>query len=136
MSHEPLTLSQDANYRNKKNQGSKMISFKQGNQDTGKRKCPAAWCPSKEGPADFARSGAGVGVVMLRGAGDPLLDFFGFRDLSRFPPIAKFRFLAHTHTWEKPIVVDPRKIQSDSRKSQSFSNIFLIYGNCLCLMSF
>ena len=30
------------------------------------------------------RSGAGAEVGMLRGTGDPLLDFFGFRDLSRF----------------------------------------------------
>ena len=30
------------------------------------------------------RSGAGLGVGMLMGAGDPLLDFFVFRDLSRF----------------------------------------------------
>ena len=30
------------------------------------------------------RSGAGVGVGILRGAGDPFLEFFGFRDLSRF----------------------------------------------------
>ena len=29
-------------------------------------------------------SGAEVGVCMLRGTGDPVLDFFGFRDLSRF----------------------------------------------------
>ena len=38
------------------------------------------------------RSSAGLGLAMLRGIGDPFLDFFGFRELSRFHH-CKIRFL-------------------------------------------
>ena len=38
------------------------------------------------------RSGAGVGVGMLRGTGDLFFDFVGFKDLSRFHH-CKIRFV-------------------------------------------
>ena len=66
------------------------------------------------------RSGAVEGVGMLRGTGGgPLLDFFGFRDLSRFHH-RRIPFL-FKKTWEKPIVLDPRKIQKYSTICHSCS---------------
>ena len=70
---------------------------------------------------------AGAGVGMLTGTGDPLLDFLGFQGSSRFHH-CKIRFYSEK-TWEKPIGLDPRKIQKYSSKSQTrFKNMFDLIG--------
>ena len=51
------------------------------------------------------RSGAGVGVGMLRGAGDPSLDFCLDLEIYRDPTTVKFRLGGKN--WEEPIVLDP-----------------------------
>ena len=53
------------------------------------------------------RSGAGVGVGMLRGAGIPLL-IFGISKIYQAPTIVKFRF-CFGKPWEDTIVLDPIK---------------------------
>ena len=52
-----------------------------------------------------------VGISMLRDAGDPLLELFGFRD---YQDSTILRFRCFGKTLEKPIVLDPRKIQNHS----------------------
>ena len=67
---------------------------------------------------------ARVGVGMLRGAWDPLLGFFGFRDLSRSHHREIPVFLIQI--WEEPILLDPRNFKNIQHKIHSFSKTLLI----------
>ena len=56
--------------------------------------------------------------------GAPCLNFVGFRDSSRFHH-RKIMFFWE-NTWEKPIGLDPRKVQTYSNTFNSFSRICLL----------